>query len=108
VFEEPPIWKNRRFQLYQQYTRIDELEIWDKVLAATLRKFGPTHGFNNVTWSDGYYNYLLRDDAEGTVVRIAKKFCERPDSMREPRKEKGHHERKPYRQKTLDVAVKRR
>jgi len=90
-YEEPPIWKNRMWQLYQEYTRIEELESWPdtKELAAILRKIGPIKkGFNKVTYSDGYYNYQYR--ADGFVIRIAKKFAEHPDSMREPHREKGH------------------
>lgn len=91
-FEPAPIWKNRRFHLYQKYARIDELEAWPdtKEIAAILRKIGPTkQSHNKVTWSDGYYNYQYRED--GIVVRIAKKLAKDPDSMREPPKDTHRH-----------------
>lgn len=88
-FEEAPVWKNRMWQLYQQYARIEELESFEdtKELAAILRKCSPVvKGFNHVSYSDDYYNYQVR--ADGFVVRIPQKFAESPLSMREPHKEK--------------------
>lgn len=89
-YECEPIWKNRRFQLYQKFTRIDELEFWNSELAAALQKNGSIkRSFNKPTYSDDYYNYQFR--ADGIVVRIAKKLAANPNSMREPSKESGKH-----------------
>lgn len=89
-FEEPPVWKNRMWQLYQQYVKIEELESFEETrkLAAILRKCKPVRkGFNTVSWSDGWYNYQIR--ADGFVVRVPIKLAEKPDSMREPHREKS-------------------
>ena len=89
-FSEPPVWKNRYWQLYQQYTRIEELESFKDTqdLAAVLRKCEPVKkGFKIVSYSDGYYNYQIRVD--GFVIRIPIKCAESPDIMREPQKEKS-------------------
>lgn len=78
------------WKLYQQYTRIEELESWDETreLALALRKTGPRKSrIIEVTWSDGYYNYCFKED--GFVIRIAKKFARHPNSMMEPTKEKS-------------------
>jgi len=93
-FEPAPIWKNRAWKLYQEYSRIDELEAWPehRELAEILRKIGPT-AKNEVSYSDGYYNYQYRTD--GTVVRIAQKLARSRDSMSEPGKATHKHKRPP-------------
>lgn len=84
---EPLIWKNRAFQLYQQYTRLEELETWDetKALAEILKQKPKVLRGNEVSYSDGFFNYQIRFD--GFVVRIPSCLTVSSDSMKEPHKE---------------------
>ena len=90
--EESPIWRNRQYQLYQQFTHIDDIRIWEPWLAEILLKLGPKEGFGSPSWTDGYWNYLFKED--NMVVRIPRKCAIHPDSMREPPREKADHRKK--------------
>jgi hypothetical protein len=63
-----------------QFTHIDDLRIWEPSLAEILLKLGPKKGYDSPTWSDGFYNYLFKED--NFVVRLPRKCAVHPDSVR--------------------------
>jgi hypothetical protein len=91
-----PCWRHRGFfQLYTDYCKADELEVWDKSLLTIIKASPVTFkmGKQNIQfYSDGVRNYGLRED--GTIIRIARINARNPDSedinaLREPPKEKA-------------------
>ena len=81
-FQEPPIWRQTLRRLYTEYCHIDDLETWDKELAAQLRE-------KKYVFKDGV-KYVL--NTVGYIHRIDAFLCAHPEpenpSITEPNKEK--------------------
>lgn len=87
-YKDALCWRGRMYHLYTDYCKIDELEFWDKHLANCLRFSREIRrmGKQNIQfYSDGIYNYGLRED--GTIIRIAREDAREPNSLKEPPKE---------------------